>query len=309
MASHNSHFLVLAILVVVSSLLSPCFASAPRKLALVQPEPLILKYHNGPLLKGNLTVNLVWYGKFTPVQRSIIIDFIYSLSSSARTLQPSVSSWWQITGRYKGGPSTIKLGRQFLDQTYSLGKVLTPAQLLTLASKLPHRNSINVVLTSADVVPDDFCMSTCGAHGSGLAGKHKKIRFAYAWVGNPEKQCPGQCAWPFHQPMYGPQTSPLVAPNGDIGVDGMIMNLATVLAGAVTNPFDNGYFQGPADGGLEAVSACEGIFGSGAYPGYPGKLLVDRTSGASFNAYGTHGRKYLLPAMWDPKTLACKTLV
>lgn len=309
MASHNSHFLVLAILVVVSSLLSPCFASAPRKLALVQPEPLILKYHNGPLLKGNLTVNLVWYGKFTPVQRSIIIDFIYSLSCSARTLQPSVSSWWQITGRYKGGPSTIKLGRQFLDQTYSLGKVLTPAQLLTLASKLPHRNSINVVLTSADVVPDDFCMSTCGAHGSGLAGKHKKIRFAYAWVGNPEKQCPGQCAWPFHQPMYGPQTSPLVAPNGDIGVDGMIMNLATVLAGAVTNPFDNGYFQGPADGGLEAVSACEGIFGSGAYPGYPGKLLVDRTSGASFNAYGTHGRKYLLPAMWDPKTLACKTLV
>lgn len=309
MASHNSHFLVLAILVVVSSLLSPCFASAPRKLALVQPEPLILKYHNGPLLKGNLTVNLVWYGKFTPVQRSIIIDFIHSLSSSARTLQPSVSSWWQITGRYKGGPSTIKLGRQFLDQTYSLGKVLTPAQLLTLASKLPHRNSINVVLTSADVVPDDFCMSTCGAHGSGLAGKHKKIRFAYAWVGNPEKQCPGQCAWPFHQPMYGPQTSPLVAPNGDVGVDGMIMNLATVLAGAVTNPFDNGYFQGPADGGLEAVSACEGIFGSGAYPGYPGKLLVDRTSGASFNAYGTHGRKYLLPAMWDPKTLACKTLV
>lgn len=309
MASHNSHFLVLAILVVVSSLLSPCFASAPRKLALVQPEPLILKYHNGPLLKGNLTVNLVWYGKFTPVQRSIIIDFIYSLSCSARTLQPLVSSWWQITGRYKGGPSTIKLGRQFLDQTYSLGKVLTPAQLLTLASKLPHRNSINVVLTSADVVPDDFCMSTCGAHGSGLAGKHKKIRFAYAWVGNPEKQCPGQCAWPFHQPMYGPQTSPLVAPNGDIGVDGMIMNLATVLAGAVTNPFDNGYFQGPADGGLEAVSACEGIFGSGAYPGYPGKLLVDRTSGASFNAYGTHGRKYLLPAMWDPKTLACKTLV
>ncbi|XP_021740249.1 protein EXORDIUM-like 2 [Chenopodium quinoa] len=310
MAYSNSHFLIIATLLVVSCFLLPCSATAPRKLALVQPEPLILEYHNGPLLKGNLFVNLIWYGKFTPIQRSIIIDFIQSLSStSARTPQPSVSSWWQTIERYRGGPSTLTLGKQFLDQTYSLGKVLTPAQILALASKLPHRNSINVVLTSADVTPDEFCMSTCGAHGSGLAGKHKKIKFAYAWVGNPEKQCPGQCAWPFHQPIYGPQTPPLVAPNNDVGIDGMIMNLATVLAGAVTNPFDNGYFQGPADGGLEAVSACTGIFGSGSYPGYPGKLLIDRTTGASYNAYGAHGRKYLVPAMWDPKTSACKTLV
>ncbi|XP_010676078.2 protein EXORDIUM-like 2 [Beta vulgaris subsp. vulgaris] len=310
MANPTFHFFILAPLFLICSLSIRSSASAlPRKLALVQPEPLVLKYHNGPLLKGNLTVNLIWYGKFTPVQRSIIVDFIQSLSSRAHASHPSVSSWWQITGGYRGGPCTITLGKQFLDQSYSLGKALTPSQLLVLASKLPHRNAINVVLTSADVTPDRFCMSTCGAHGFGLAGKHKKIKFAYAWVGNPEKQCPGQCAWPFHQPMYGPQTPPLIAPNGDLGVDGMIMNLATVLAGAVTNPFDSGYFQGPVDGGLEAVSACTGIFGSGSYPGYPGQLLADRSTGASFNAYGTHERKYLLPAMWDPKTSACKTLV
>ncbi|KAL2893747.1 Protein EXORDIUM-like 2 [Bienertia sinuspersici] len=309
MSNLKSHFLSLALLLLASCLLLPCLATTPRKLALVQPQPLVLKYHNGPLLKGNLTVNLIWYGKFTPIQRSIIVDFIHSLSSPAPTSQPSVSSWWQTTGAYTGGPCTITLGKQFLDQTYSLGKFLTPSQLLVLSSKLPHRNAINVVLTSADVAPDRFCMSTCGAHGFGLAGKHKKIKFVYAWVGNPEKQCPGQCSWPFHQPIYGPQTPPLVAPNEDVGVDGMIMNLATVLAGAVTNPFDTGYFQGPVDAGLEAVSSCTGIYGSGSYPGYPGKVLVDSTTGASFNAYGTRDRKYLLPAMWDPKTSACKTLV
>ncbi|XP_057533455.1 protein EXORDIUM-like 2 [Amaranthus tricolor] len=310
MAKFDSHFITLvSFLLIIFYIGLPCSATAPRKLALVQPQPLVLKYHNGPLLKGNLTVNLIWYGKFSSIQRSIIIDFIQSLSSKSRTSHPSVSSWWEITGRYKGGPCTITLGKQIFDQSYSLGKVLTPSQLVVLSSKLPHRNAINVVLTSADVAPDSFCMSSCGAHGSDLAGKHKKIRFAYAWVGNPEKQCPGQCAWPFHQPIYGPQSPPLIAPNGDVGVDGMIMNLATVLAGAVTNPFDNGYFQGPVDGGLEAVSACTGMFGSGSYPGYPGKLLVDRDSGASFNAYGIRGRKYLLPAMWDPKTSACKTLV
>lgn len=312
MANTNSRFLIIVIVVLSSVLVlvHPCSAGAARKLALVNPQPLILKYHNGPLLKGNITVNLIWYGKFSPIQRSIIVDFIQSVTSPAHVSSPSVSSWWKITGRYRpGGSTNIVLGRQIVDESYSLGKLLKPSQLVVLASRIGHRNSINVVLTSADVAPDSFCMSTCGAHESGLAGKHKKIRFSYAWVGNPEKQCPGQCAWPFHQPIFGPQTPALVAPNHDVGVDGMIINLATVLAGAVTNPFDSGFFQGPADAPLEAVSACTGMFGSGAYPGYPGKLLVDPSTKASFNAHGIRGRKYLLPAMWDPNTSACQTLV
>ncbi|GKD05849.1 EXORDIUM-like protein 2 [Tanacetum coccineum] len=142
-------------------------------------------------------------------------------------------------------------------------------------------------------------MSRCGSHGFATAQtkQNPRTRVAYAWVGNSETQCPGQCAWPFHQPIYGPQSPPLVAPNGDVGVDGMIINLATVLAGAVTNPFNQGYFQGPSSAPLEAVSACTGIFGSGSYPGYAGQVLVDKTTGASYNAHGINGRKYLVPAM------------
>ncbi|XP_074280110.1 protein EXORDIUM-like 2 [Silene latifolia] len=309
MINFTYKILCITLFIQLSSLILPCAGTTPRKLFLVQPEPLILKYHNGPLLKGNLTVNLIWYGKFTPVQRSIIVDFIDSLSSKSVTSKPSVSSWWQITGRYRGGPCTVSLGKQVSDETCSLGKVLTPAKLAFLSARLPHKSAINIVLTSADVTTDDFCMNECGSHGFDLAGKHKKTRVPYAWVGNPEKQCPGQCAWPFHQPMYGPQAPPLVAPNNDVGVDGMIINLATVLAAAVTNPYDTGYYQGPADGALEAVSACAGIFGSGSFPGYPGTVLVDPYTKASFNAYGAHGRKYLLPAMWDPDTSSCKTLL
>ncbi|KAK9749020.1 hypothetical protein RND81_02G096900 [Saponaria officinalis] len=309
MIKFTPNFFYITLIVLLSSLFLPCYAILPRKLYLVQPEPLILKYHNGPLLKGNLTVNLIWYGKFTPIQRSIIVDFISSLSSNVATSQPSVSSWWQIVGRYKGGPCNTVVGHQFLDENYSLGKILTSEKLVVLSNRLAHKNALNIVLTSADVATDDFCMNTCGAHGTSFAGKHKKTRVPYAWVGNPENQCPGQCAWPFHQPMFGPQTPPLVAPNNDVGVDGMIINLATVLAGAVTNPFDSGYFQGPTAEALEAVSACTGIFGSGSFPGYPGKVLTDPTTKASFNAHGLHGRKYLLPAMWDPQTSSCKTLL
>lgn len=260
------------------------------------------------MLNGNITINVVWYGKFSPAQRSIIVDFLNSLSSSTAATPPSVASWWKTTANYRGGSRKIALGNQILDEKYSVGKTLKSPQIQALASKSGNggANAINFLLTSADVAVDGFCMSRCGTHGSsGMKGG----KFASAWVGDSVSQCPGQCAWPFHQPIYGPQSPPLVPPNGDVGVDGMVINLATVLAGTVTNPFNNGYFQGSADAPLEAVSACTGIFGKGAYPGYQGKVLVDKTTGASYNANGVNGRKYLLPAMWDPRSSTCKTLV
>ncbi|CAN0889937.1 Protein EXORDIUM-like 2 [Linum grandiflorum] len=239
MASSSSIFITTTLLF-LSTLLHPSSA------ALVQEQPLILKYHNGPLLKGNTTVNLIWYGAFSSPQHAVI---------------------WLTTARYRGGPCNVVVGRQLVDDKYSLGKRLSSAQLASLAARAGGRNSVNVVLTSADVAVDGFC-SRCGTHGAGKM-----------------KDCPGQCAWPFHQPIYGPQTPPLVAPNGDVGVDG------------------------PPEAPLEAVSACTGIFGKGAYPGYPGTVRVEKTTGASYNAIGMTGRKYLLPAMWDPTTSTCKTLL
>ncbi|CAN4107956.1 unnamed protein product [Withania somnifera] len=273
--------------------------------ALVQEQPLVLQYHNGALLKGTITVHLIWYGKFTPIQRSIIVDFLKSLNSP-KAPNPSAASWWKTTEKYKTGASSLIVGKQILDENYSLGKSLNSSHIVYLALKGgPMGRSVNLVLTAKDVFVEGFCRSRCGTHGS----TRGKIRFAYAWVGNSETWCPGQCAWPFHQPIYGPQTPPLVAPNGDVGVDGMIINVATVLAGTITNPFNNGYFQGPATAPLEAVSACTGMFGSGSYPGNPGQVLVDKSSGASYNAHGVNGRKFLLPAMWDPSRSACSTLV
>ncbi|KAL4196280.1 hypothetical protein AMTRI_Chr04g182420 [Amborella trichopoda] len=288
------------------------FASAARitPAELVQDQPLTLKYHNGHVLSGRIAVNLIWYGSFTPSQRAIISDLFLSLSSPKPT-SPSVSSWWQTTQKYRPASSSrslrLTLNKQILDTSYSLGKTLTNAQLVALASKGDEKNAINVVLTAKDVAVEGFCSSRCGTHGSARSAHGTK--FTYIWVGNSETQCPGQCAWPFHKPIYGPQTPALVAPNGDVGVDGMAINVGSLMAGTVTNPFGDGYYQGPANGPLEAASACPGIYGKGAYPGYAGDLLVDEVSGASYNANGVNGRKYLLPALWDPETSSCSTLV
>lgn len=298
----------LLLLSLLTLLPTATLSTTPRSLYLVNPEPISLRYHHGPLLTGNLTINLLWYGLVPPLHISIVSDFIRSLSSPSSA--PSVSTWWRTTSLYQNSSTRLTLGSQVMDSDLSFGRSLNSADLTKLASRLsPHRNSIAIVLTGENVLVEGFCMSRCGHHGSAPAGRHGRSHFAYIWVGNSVTQCPGECAWPFHQPIYGPQTPPLGAPNGDVGVDGMIINLATLLAAAVTNPFGDGYFQGPANAPLEAVTACTGKFGTGSYPGYPGQLLVDPSTRASFNAKGLGGRKYLLPAMWDPKTAQCTTLV
>ncbi|XP_060198930.1 protein PHOSPHATE-INDUCED 1-like [Lycium barbarum] len=308
----STHFFLS--LFVLISFINVCFAS--RKLnALVQDQ--LLQYHKGPLLSGKISVNLIWYGKFKPSQRAIVSDFITSLSSSTPSkTHPSVADWWKTTEKYyhlanSKNTLSLSLGKQVLLENYSLGKSLTQKQIVQLASKGQQKDAINIVLTASDVAVDGFCVNRCGTHGSskGAIIKGKTYKFTYIWVGNSETQCPGYCAWPFHQPIYGPQSPPLGAPNNDVGVDGMVINLASLLAGTATNPFGNGYYQGEADAPLEAASACPGVYAKGAYPGYAGDLLVDKTTGASYNAHGTNGRKYLVPALYDPATSSCSTLV
>ncbi|XP_066353141.1 protein EXORDIUM-like 2 [Miscanthus floridulus] len=317
------HRLVPFLLLLAAAAATGAGAATPRQLFLVSQPPVTLTNHHGQLLTGNYSVNLLWYGRFTPAQRAVLADFILSLSGSgsgpaSALVPPSVASWWATTARYHPGAARLSLGRQVLDPSLSLGRRLSESSLASLAARLgPHRGTVAVVVTAPDVLVDGFCLSRCGLHASATnttststpnATTHGRGRFAYAWVGNPAEQCPGECSWPFHQPLYGPQqAAPLVSPNADVGMDGTVITLATLLAGAVTNPYGGGFFQGPAEAPLEAVSACAGVFGAGAYPGYPGQVRVDAATGASYNAVGVAGRRFLLPAMWDPETAQCST--
>jgi len=281
-----------------------------RLTALVQEPAITMKYHKGALLTGPIAVNFIWYGDFSAPQRAVITDFVSSLSAPPAAVQPepSVATWFKTARKYYASSKVrfpaLRLGSHVVDQNCSLGKRLTERDLLRLAAKGGPSRAINLVLTAADVAVDGFCMSRCGLHGSDA-----RAGTAYVWVGNSATQCPGQCAWPFHQPLYGPQTPALVPPSGDVGVDGMVINIASMVAGTVTNPFRDGFYQGDKDAPLEAATACTGVYGSGAYPGFAGNLAVDRTSGASYNANGANGRKYLLPALFDPATSTCSTLV
>jgi Phosphate-induced protein 1 conserved region len=113
-----------------------------------------------------------------------------------------------------------------------------------------------------------------------------------------------------HCAVHGsdPQVQLLLLPNGNVGIDGLVMKLASMISGTVINPFGDGYFQGPQEVPMEACTACPGVYCPGAFPGYAGQLLTDSSTGASYNAIGANGRKYLLPAIFDPATSICSTL-
>ncbi|KAL6606900.1 hypothetical protein ACP70R_042553 [Stipagrostis hirtigluma subsp. patula] len=321
----RGHALFLVVLVLLSlGKHSMSMEAGGRKLMeLYRPPPAdLLRYHNGAVLSGDIPVSILWYGRFTPAQKAVVSDFLLSLSAApGEAPAPSVSQWWGNINRLylskavavgkngaQGGGgknARVVLAGQVSDEGCSLGRSLKLSQLPALAARArPAKGGIALVLTSQDVAVEGFCMSRCGTHGSDA-----RAGTAYAWVGNPATQCPGQCAWPFHQPVYGPQAPPLVPPNGDVGMDGAVISVATMLAGVVTNPFGDGFYQGDRGAALEAATACAGVYGKGAYPGYAGELLVDRATGASYNAHGAHGRKYLLPALFDPDTATCATLV
>ena len=320
-STHTGHvFFALALVsAVLLSLAHGTLGGAPRRLMeLYTPQPSeLLTYHNGTVLRGAIPVSVLWYGRFTPAQKAVVSDFLLSLTSASPAPTPSVSQWWNSihtlylsktntkTNAKTSASTQVKLAGQVSDERCSLGKSLKLSQLPALAAKAkPRKGGIALVLTAQDVAVEGFCMSRCGLHGSVRAP-----RTAYVWVGNAASQCPGQCAWPFHKPVYGPQAPALVPPSGDVGMDGMVMNVASMVAGAVTNPFGDGFYQGPKGAALEAATACPGVYGSGAYPGYAGNLAVDATTGASYNANGAHGRKFLLPALFDPATSTCSTLV
>lgn len=292
--------------------------STGRKLFKLVSNTLVLPYHNGPLLAGSAALNvyIVWYGTFSPAQKAIVTDFFSSFASPGAEVHPSVASWWRLTSGYKDNKNNIPAGALKLagqaDDNYSMGKVLKQGQFETLVvnalATLPaDPSSIYFLLTAADVEVEGFCMNTCASHSfTSASPASKNFMLPYSWVGNSGTQCPGQCAWPYALPQYGPQgAKALVAPNADAGMDGMVINVASMLAGTVTNPFDNGYYQGDASAPLEAATACTGIYGAGAFPGNPGQLIVDPITSASYNAQGVGTRKYLLPALWDPATLTC----
>ncbi|KAG6551109.1 hypothetical protein Mapa_007344 [Marchantia paleacea] len=286
---------------------------------LVDEPTLILDYHFGPVMTGRdnmIKLFVIYYGDFSAKQKATLHSFFRSFwhpKTQPPASHPTVEKWWQIARRYVDlyntpvGANIVAAG-EIVDK-YSMGKDLNQTDIQTLVVDSmttfgADAQSIYLVLTADDVLVEGFCMNVCGTHYYTFPSDATNSQMVpYGWIGNPGKQCPEFCSWPYA--AGGGLQKGLIPPNGDVGVDGMIITVANILAGMATNPYGNAYYQGDAGAPLEAAGACQGTYGTGAYPGYPGQLLVDNSTGASFNVYGAKNAKFLVPWIWHPSTLQC----
>ncbi|KAI4299865.1 hypothetical protein L6164_033287 [Bauhinia variegata] len=258
--------------------------------AVAVPPPSPLTNHGGPLLgaNGNLDVSILWYGPVTKVQKRSILTFLKSLNANAGALQPQVSQWWDIVGSYSNGPRiNVRVVNNVADPNYSLGKVLIKDFIKMLLPKATggKPNTLVIIVAVKGVTVQDMCAGHCAQHD--FIGDQ-----AYVAVGDPEAECP-ECAAPFVQ-----SSSPVKPPSGNLAADTMVRSLAKGLAGAVTNPLKTGFYaNGPDDEILDASSVCDDI----------GNFQINPLNGGAFNAHGFKGTKFLVPAIWNPKTSSCWT--
>ncbi|CAM6101889.1 unnamed protein product [Calypogeia fissa] len=303
-----------------------------------------------------LPVYIIWYGNFIDVQRSIVLDFFNSFNPSRHTEEesctssgpPSVRSWWKTATRLMR-PLRVQLESDMSDASYSKGTNLSNANVQELVLQysvdtMPENpNAIYLLLTSEDVTVEGFCANSCASRsqfsvhksspispGNGIeivstlvgeAAEFDPQRLVqFAWVGNAATQCAEECAWPLAKPdptgRWGMAMAPILPPNEDLGMDGMIISIAATLAGAASYPpfhdrsdelFPEGVVASSSSSGQPAEGVvCRGVFGEGAYPGYQGHLWKEKGKGTSFNTLGANDRRFLLPALWDPATLKCR---
>ncbi|KAF6152568.1 hypothetical protein GIB67_013015 [Kingdonia uniflora] len=277
-----------------------------------------LRYHMGPILTTSITLHPIWYGRWCKPQKRIIRGFLNSISA-VDSKHPSVSQWWSTVQLYTDQTgdnisSNVQLGVEKNDRFYSHGKSLTRLSIqhviksaVTSSTKpLPvnPKSGLYLLLTSDDVHVEDFCGQVCGFHYftfPSIVG----YTLPYAWVGNSGKRCPGLCAYPFAVPGFIPGLKPVMAPNGDVGVDGMISVIAHEIAELATNPLVNAWYAGEDPSfPTEIADLCEGIYGTGGGGSYTGQMM-ETEDGATFNMHGSFGRKFLVQWVWNPVLNYC----
>lgn len=285
-----------------------------------------MQYHMGPVLSASPTnLYLIWYGRWEPAAQSVLRDFLASLSSSAPF--PSVSDWWARTPRLYTDQTGANVTGAFVvagehaDAGYSHGTSLRRADVQSVIRSavyaypdplpLDPYGGAYLVLTSPDVAMDEFCRAVCGFHYFTFASV-VGVTVPYAWVGNSGTQCPGKCAFPFaaagaeYGNGGGGQQAVLRPPNGDVGVDGMVIVLGHELAEMATNPLVNAWYAGDTPTApTEIADLCLGVYGDGGGAG----MLVGNVSkapdGSAYNVHGVNGRRFLLQWLWNPVRGAC----
>ncbi|MBA5686822.1 hypothetical protein [Rugamonas apoptosis] len=238
-----------------------------------------LTYQGGPVMVApNTNVYYIWYGSNWdtgngPASKSVLSTLAQSIGGSP---------YFNINTTYYNGSNThvsnsVKLAGS-ITNAGTLGTKLTDANIQTVVTSaissgaLPlDSNAVYFVMTdSATTATSGFCTQYCGWHtNTTVSGQNIK----YAFVGNPETQCPSAC---------GANTP---SPNNTPGADAMASIFAHELEEAVTDPDGNAWYS--LQSGMENGDKCAWTFGT----------TSTAANGAKYNVT-MGGLKYLIQQNW-----------
>jgi hypothetical protein len=201
-----------------------------------------IEYHGGPVLnnRNGPTLYFIWYGDWSGNSATQILpDFAYHIGGSP---------YFNINTTYydydKESEKEFVLNRVSfkgsIDDPYSLGGSLSDNDVQTVVAnaiesrRLPvDPNGVYLVLTSADVMQQEFCVNFCAWHWSTTNGGFPLIAgvdIKFGHVGNSD-QCPAACQW----------QNP--SPNNSPAAYDMASAIAHELEESVTDPDDNAWIN------------------------------------------------------------------
>jgi hypothetical protein len=262
--------LILASLMAAMVSLSIPSALAQRGNGVPPPDSSLRKlplitYHNGPIMTVSPDVYIIFYGcwgescgsenDFTST--SIISEFVATVGGTP---------YFQINTTYtdwmgKPAAGSMIYGGSVID-AYSHGTDLKDSDLVEIVAETIAKNQlpedpigVYLVIGSSDVSADElgFCQTYRTPH-HGYSISDDKVR-RYAFIGNPAR-CP-EIAAPQYVP--NPWEKYLLSPNGRLGADAIVSDLAAVMNQIVTDPYRIAWFD---SNGKENSAKCLGSFGN-----------------------------------------------
>jgi hypothetical protein len=236
-----------------------------------------IQYYGGPVMNagGGTNVYTIWYGDWSNnTEPAIVTNFINHIGGTAY-FNMNTSYYDYNPGGQKDPVVNRVNNAGSVTDNYSLGTDLSNNNVAAVVGEalssgtLPvDPNGVYFVLTSKDVLQQQFCVNACAWHGYGLAGD---IPIKVAFVGN-SNQCPFHCQW----------QNP--SPNNNPAADDATNMIAHELSETVTDPLLNAWVN---PDGTENGDLCQWTFGK--------TMLLP--NGSSYNViFGQH--PYLIQRIW-----------
>ncbi len=199
---------------------APAHALLPFGKQAPKNEALTINYNGGPIFETAPTVYIVYYGKWTKKDHTVIDGFFMHLGGT--TMDKINTTYSDSSNKFEKNAVNYDPTKDSYNDKYSLGHSLsgdtsihTIVRNAIKGGHLPSdTNGIYFVMTGQDVSFPGMCTQLCGYHSPATDIVTGKV-IKYSMVGNPA-QCPNNCE---ASAVIGDGTK---SPNNDPGADGVV---------------------------------------------------------------------------------------